>query len=178
MNNSLYGITRWGTWIAPITTAHSAVDLLPSGFVLAQSIDVDEYSAILLRGFGKNAENETVTCQIVGWMGRQEQLDATGFGHEIWNGQLSLGAETGSFTPNDDGKWGTADATWFEVDLWDSAASGGFNTVQAVTFFGGDQSVLLLPTLGYSRLQMTITNMAGMAEFGCLWRGASKEGIL
>jgi hypothetical protein len=115
MSEDLRGVLGWDTWIAPITTAHAAVDLLPgTGIVTGQCIDVDSYTAILVRGFGKDAENETVTCQVVGWMGLGSETTRTGYGHEIWNGQLSLGAGTGSFIPNDDGNWSTA-ATWFEV---------------------------------------------------------------
>lgn len=173
MHNLLNTNRSWKTWRPPVLADDTtALNLKPGGAVATTParIIVPSGTAIAIRAFGKDTDDDTATLEIVGRMDEQSK-SGDGIGQSLWQGTVRLGSKTFATTiPLKDGRWGTA-ATWFEVD-WDTP--GGHNAANAVTIAGSNQALLLLPTYGYHTLEAVITNVGGnspeMTEFGILWR--------
>ncbi len=183
MGMPLENVRAWKTWLAAGTVSadHSALDLDPSDGASGQMINVYPYTAIILRMFGKDTNNDTASMEIVGRMDDSTK-NKGGRGQSLWKGQVILGSISSSFIPLDDGKWSAA-ATWFEVDTYDEAGvSGGHNACKAITIGGGNQALLILPTIGYNVLEMVVTDIGGsspeMTELGALYRFASNDGVI
>ncbi len=184
MKSYLNGIQAWQTWLTDAVTAdHTALTpatmtgLKPGNRVSAQSISVNVARAIALRLFGQDTNNDTATVNLVGWMAGKKTL--SGPGQVLWSGQVILGANTASIIPHSDGRWGAA-ATWFEVDTFDS--SGGHNLAAAAIRAFDGSAIMLLPTLGYSHIQMTVTNVGDggteITKLNGLWRAISEGDVI
>ena len=184
MRALLNGTRAWQTWLTnAVEDDHTALNpavmtgLKPGNRVSAQSIAVNAARAIALRMFGQDTNNDTATIDLVGWMGAKKFT--SGPGQVLWSGQVILGANTASIIPNADGRWGAA-ATWFEVDTFDS--SGGHNLAAAVIRAFDGSAIILLPTLGYSHIQMTVTDIGGsspeMTKLNGLWRPISEGDVI
>ncbi len=113
-------------------------------------IGVGGCRAIALRIFGKDADNETGTITIIGW-------NNNGPGQVLWQGQVILGATV--FDEKVIPGTVVAAGNWFEVDTYDS--SGGSNACGAQVFDGGAQALLMVPTLGYTDLDIRATDKDG-----------------
>lgn len=180
MQSELQDIRAWKTWRIPVTADQTAKNLNPAGGVGEDMIEVLG-TAIMVRMFGKNADNETATMELIGRMDpSSEGLDGRGF--SLWRGQVILGSDSSSYIPGATKKWGAAAATWFEVDTYDSSVSGGHNACLASVLLGLNQALFLVPTLGFKFVQMVITDIndggVEMAELGALYRTISRQGVL
>lgn len=133
-------------------------------------ISIHPATAVMLRAWGKAANNASAIVTISGWFSQPQSGSGQLFspGHKLWAGTLSLGARSMASTiPIEDGKWGAA-ATWFEVDTWTATA----DPVGATSILTADHGgVLLLPTLGYSHLLFEFSDDAGtdMTALGIAW---------
>jgi len=174
MTADLRAIQSWKTWryadtedsIALALQGDSAGDAGAQGSSFV--IGVAPYTALALRSFGSDAENETATMEIYGFM-VPDTKHGSGPGQSLWRGQLTLGsfASTGATgRPCNDGKWPAAATK--EVKSYDSSVTNGYNTNKAVALTGDNRAMLIFPTLGYTHLYMNITDMAGGAEMSTL----------
>lgn len=134
-------------------------------------ISVHPATAVMLRAWGTNTDNDTCTLTVSGWFRQPSQGGSNLFspGQRLWKGTLTLGAKSMASTiPIEDGKWPSA--TWFEVDTW-TATSDPTGATSIAT--ADHASVLLLPTLGYSHLMFEITDKDGtsteMSTVGIAW---------
>lgn len=135
-------------------------------------ISVHPATAVMLRAWGKDTDNDTATVTISGWF-PQPSSGATQLfspGQKLWQGTLTLGSKSMTSTiPIEDGKWGTV-STWMEVDTWTATADPTGATSIATADHG---AVLLLPTLGYHYLLFEFTDKDGtgteMSSLGIGW---------
>lgn len=187
MSADLRAIRSWKTWRAPITADDATADFTtmggagPAGAVIA----VYPYSAILIMVLGKNSNNDTAIINIIGRMDDQTK-SGSGPSQALWKGQVILTTKSDgtAASPLNDNKWG-AGSTWFWTDTFDIAgAASGHNSANAVIIGGttaGD-ATLLLPTLGYTNLEMHITDVGGggteMTEVGVLYREIAMGGVV
>lgn len=153
--------------------------------VEAKTISVHPHHCIALRAFGTDADNDVVVdLTISGWMHRQAQ-GGCGPGYRLWKGTLTLGSKSwaGSpFTTSDGrirppvaGTWPSA--TYFEVDTWEASinACGAVAQDSSINNNANRESMLILPTLGFSRLlfELPTAALGGAGEaniFGLIWR--------
>lgn len=179
MSHTIQGFTQWQT--ARIVAAEDTLltNYLASEFATLKAagkiVGIHPATAVVLRAFAKDTNNDTATVVISGWM-TDNKDKGTGPGHRLWRGQLLAGNHTASHIPLGDGKWGAA-ATWFEVDTWNEAGASGYNPAGATRLEVADQeAVILLPTLGYTHLAIEVTDILGggteITEIGFLWRPA------
>lgn len=154
-----------------ILTAYKPSDITAT-IKNTKMISIHPATAIMLRAWGKDTDNDTATVTISGWFHQPQSGSSQIFspGHVLWKGTVTLGARSMSSTiPIEDGKWGAA-ATWFEVDTWTSSADPVGATAILTADHGG---VLLLPTLGYTHLLFEFTNKDGtgteMSALGIAW---------
>lgn len=145
--------------------------------------------AIMLRAFGGDAQDLTLAdIQISGWMNPAPSLPhASGPGAILWEGDLILGAGQVTSPGGSDPRWALAEIIenqtpldWFEVDTW----TASYNPYGAVAYdsqhpagAADRDSVLILPTLGYTHVFISILNSSmhfnGSGETkraGFLWR--------
>lgn len=184
MPSELSSIRTWKTWREPITADDSSLLLIMgSGGVVGRVIAAYPYSAIAVQVIGKGSDNDSATVTIVGRMDDDTKYGA-GPPTPIWKGQVLLGARSSGATvvPLRDGKWGDG-STWFWADTFDiSGVSGGHNMANAVTLAGGGYATFMLPTLGYTHLEMHIADVGGggteMAEVGVLYREIAMGGVV
>ena len=184
MSGELQGISSWRTWRRISSEDTLVTDFKPANYAAAKSIRLDDgTSAIAMRGFGKDADNETAIIVVSGWMSTPS-AGGVGPGQQLWRGQALLGSRSSAMIPLADAPgsspWG-ASATWFEVDTWDPTVPNGLNACVGTMFDGGNQSLLILPTLGYTALMLEIGDLgtgAEMAEIGVLWRPVSRAGVV
>ena len=175
------GITQWQTWRLVSTddtflTDYKAADVTDA--VKKKMIGIYPATAIIIRAFGKDTNADDATVVISAWMDISKPKGG-GPGHRLWRGSLICGSKSYSHAPLGDGKWGSAD-TWFDVDTFNVAAAGGYDMAGATrldsVFVGGtadQESVLLLPTLGYTHLLIEVIDLGGaaeMTEIGFIWR--------
>lgn len=176
MSDSIYQVNMWHTWRVAAEDDTPDTNFRPADIPDSpQLISVGDATCVRLRGYGYKASSpstKTAGLRIVGWMG-DKSGDEPGPGQILWNGVLTLGAISINEPPVTDSAWGSL--TWNEVNDWDS--STGSNAALAAELAGGDQSLLILPTLGYKRLSCEITNLGGATEMdrlGLLWSLASR----
>lgn len=186
MTAELSGIRGWKTW-KYITTEDSSLPILNTnvdadhgGF--ESPINVHPYSAVAIRMFGSDTVGDTANLVILGSMDDQRKT-GTGPMQKLWGGQVSLGSSPGTLSsgrPVNDGKW--AALTLLEVDTYDVSVSGGYNLANAVALTGGDQALLILPTLGYAVLDMRLTAMDGtgtqISTLGAIYREIAMGGVV
>ncbi len=131
----------------------------PSTKPTSRLIPVGETSAIILRAFGTNTENDTATVHISGWC-------ENGPGQLLWQGALTLGAHT--FT--EELIPGMTNQAWFEVDTWTAT----YNAVVATSFGANTSALLVVPTIGYSHFYVEATDKDGtgttMTALAILWK--------
>lgn len=193
MTADLRAIQGWKTWrVATLEDGDAEVSeqgLTDANgnltFVDANVINVHPYSAIAIRMFSTDDENDTATVRLNGSMDDQRRT-GTGPRHSLWKGQVILSGQqvtvTSSGRPLGDGKW--AAGTYMEVDTYDS--SSGYNAANAVVIgsaaAGSTSAMLIVPTLGYSILHMRITDMGGsgteMSNVGALYREIAMGGVV
>ena len=186
MTADLRGIQGWKTWRFA-SAEDGVVPALVTGAEGSHSgfqapINVYPYSAVAIRMFGTNTDNDTATLTILGSMDDQRKT-GTGPMQELWQGQVSLGsftATTSTGRPLGDGKW-TA-ATYLEVDTYDIGVANGHNAANAVVVGGASHAILILPTIGYSVLDMRLANMDGtgteISTLGALYREIAMGGVV
>lgn len=140
-------------------------------------------SRMIVRAYGTDAASETATLTLSGWMGDSDKTDH-GPGIILWKGELTTGtitwAETGrTYDLADKGFPGTT--TWFEVSDWNTGVAGGGNLSQSTELADNSMSVLLLNTLGCTRIVAEVSAIAGgnpqMSSIALIWRPASMEGV-
>lgn len=187
MTADLRAIQGWKTW-RYTTTEDSGVPVLTAdsegnhaGF--RAPVNVHPYSAVAIRMFGTNTDNDSASMTIYASMDEQRRT-GTGPMQELWRGQVLLGsyaATAASSRPLGDGKWPVG--TYLEVDTYDIAGvAGGHNAANAVVISGANQAILILPTLGYSVLEMRLTVMDGtgteITTLGALYREIAMGGVI
>lgn len=183
-DSDVRGVTQWQTWRVVSSDDTLLTDLRPANLPTDnRRISVHPFTAIAIRAFGKDTDNDDFEVRISGWMDSSKKNGA-GPGQRLWRGDFMLGSENfggASIQPLDDGKWGAA-AIWFEVDTFNSAATSGYNAVDAVERLGGNTNMLIFPTLGYHFLvlEVDIDGGDGTAgtELGIMWKGISREGVV
>lgn len=149
-----------------------------------RTIWVPEHSHVAVRVFGKNSDNDTATMTIIGWGPAMETRDGPagpGKGFVLWKGQIQLGSVSitseSPFAPGG----AFAAGTWFEVDTFNDAVTGGQNPGGAYVLESLAQGILVLPTLGFPNLLMEITDIGGtneMTEVGAIWKPISRGGVV
>lgn len=145
--------------------------------------------AIMLRAFGGDQADLTLAdIQISGWMNpAQPNPHVSGPGSILWEGDLLLGAGEVASPGGSDPRWalaeiieGSSPLTWLEVDTW-TASYNPFGAVaidsQHPAGAADRDAMLILPTLGYTHIFISILNssmhFAGSGETkraGFLWR--------
>ena len=189
MPYDLTNIRTWRTWRVASAEdsslpAHTTDENGNVETTSALGIGVHPYSALALRMFGTNTAGDTATMKIWGQMDIQRKFGSAP-SQELWRGQVSLGsfqATTDSDgRPLNDGPWPAA--VYFEVDSYDiGGATGGHNAAKAVSLAGGGQTMLILPTLGYTVLTMELTDMDGtgteISTLGAIYRFISMGGVV
>ncbi len=141
----------------------------------------DGYPGILLRAFGKDGANKTANVVISGWMTDTGYgKHGTGPGQRLFEGELQTGALTNASIP----ELGAA-ATWYEVDVWTSdsdlftdipaGANVGCRRIGGLADF--QQSMLLVPLAGYTRImaEITVPGSTDMTELGILGRLVTRD---
>lgn len=186
MTADLRAIQNWKTWsffptTTEVTISRGSTPAGSLGTASRKTVVIYPYSAVALRMFGKNTDGDTATILIRGYMDPLSSLES-GPSQELWYGQVALGPESSSSQILIDGRWGAA-ATWFDVDAYDiSGVSGGHNAANAVVVGGGNNAMLLLPTLGYSHIRIDNGDMDGtgteMTELGVLYREIAMGGVV
>jgi len=180
---SIQGLKQWQTARAPITTEDTFLtDYKPADFtaaVQAKSISVHPATAVFLRVFGRDANEDSVELIISGWMDPNSEK-GPGPGHRLWRGLVELGSKSWTGVPLGDGKWDSK--TWQEADTYDFEASlnydmCGCSALDSVNASGdpvtNKEAGLIIPTLGYTHLLLEIGDMndtGEMVECGILWR--------
>ncbi len=145
-------------------------------------VNIHPYSAIAIRMFGSNADNDTAFMQLTAAMDDQRKT-GTGPGQELWAGQVTLGsvaATPSTGRPLNDGQWPVG--TLLEVDTYDSAVASGSNAANAVVLNGANQAMLILPTLGYAMIDMRLYTFDGtgteMSTLGAIYREIALGGVV
>jgi hypothetical protein len=131
---------------------------LPSEFAASKAICVHPYTTVALRFFGQDAGGAgTYQVKISGWM----SLDGTGRGPGflLWHGALTGNAtnETNEDLLERQGDWTATPESWWEAASWTET----LNACQAQTITGSNQSMLILPTVGFACLMAEIGVMSG-----------------
>lgn len=174
-------VARHTTTADTLLTVYEPSDF--SATVKDKSFGCSGLSRVLLRAFGTDTENDTATVTISGWMGEGNSLDH-GPGCVLWKGQVLLGAITWA-SPDKTYDFGRKErfpstTTWFEVDTWNSAVAGGGNLSLSTVLTGNSHAMLLLNTLGYTRILVEVSDMDGANQINVisiLWRPASLEAV-
>lgn len=186
---TIQGLKQWQT--ARVVTAEDTLltDYKPTDLtatVIAKMISVHPATSIALRAWGKGSSNDVTDLIISGWMDPNSEK-GPGPGHRLWRGKLQLGSKTFTDVPLDDGKWG-ASAAWRESDQFDFVFAGKYDMVGATVLdsthapdvVANQETILLLPVLGYSHLLLEIRNLDSaneMTEVGILWRQVDFQGL-
>jgi len=176
---------QWGTWRRPLAAANEDTFVTafePDNFEDEGSDSFKRvispppgYSAVAIKMFGTDAENEVADVQITGWMFDHDQ-GGVGPGQVLWQGRVTLGTHSVA-QPITSGKWPSG--TYLEVKTYDPNTFGsgqGANIARACTFEGSQTGLLILPTLGFARLVLEINFPAAsqMASLGVLWKPVAK----
>jgi hypothetical protein len=184
MAGDLHGLRAWKHWRAPVTSDDPALDLdINAGGVVAQTIGVHPYTAVLVQMLGKDTENDSATVTIVGWMDPSTRAQY-GPPTNLWKGQVLLGSQMdGSVSPPiiAPEKWGAG--PWWRTDTFDiSGVAGGHNLANAAVLSGGTEALLVVPTLGFTHLQMHIADVGGggteMTTVGAIYRPIAMGGVV
>lgn len=168
-------IKQWKTWrIVEADDSPLLTVFKPSDYDPLRSMQVHPWTAIAVRAWGQDANNETAAAVISGWMGGEGT--GRGPGQVLWDGALVLGSIETDEVPLTDKNdtWSNFTGNWFEVDTWDP--SGGSNAAGAVVASGGDQAVLVIRTLGYVALMLELT-IGTAATIGVAWRPIETAGL-
>lgn len=178
-DQGILGTRTWKTWTRGIVSSDDSLltKFKPSEFAVAKAVAVYPDTAIALRIYGRDTNNDTATIVISGWMD-PDTRSGVGAGQVLWKGMVTLGSITFTEKPLNDSRW-NKDSAWFEVDTWDS--STGSNASSSIVQSGGNQSILIMPTLGYTRLMLEVADLGGageMTELGVLFRPVSKDGVI
>lgn len=169
---------------ARYTTAGDTLltDYKPADFdatVQAKAISVHPHTAIALRCFATDANDDTLSGVVIsGWM-HPLSKGGCGPGHRLWIGNLILGGKTWTGQPISNAPAGTwPSAAYFEIDTWTSSynPAGAVALDSSVTSGANKESILILPTLGYTQILIEIpsASFAGAGEAnaaGFMWRG-------
>lgn len=150
----------------------------PTDFDIGISTEIEPWTAMLLRCFGRDANNETATLKIVLWQPDAWGKETVGPGIVAWDGTLTLGSNNlggGSTAVEPFPGWGSQ-TNWFEVDTWDD--TDGHNFAVGTVLTGGSQSCLLLPTLGAKFVTPYIAGTGGMAEVCLMGYPISADGVI
>lgn len=181
--------TQWQTARAGITAVDTLlINYKPadvSAAVRGKMFSVHPATAILLRGFGVGSSNDSGSFIVSGWMKmdrpRVGGAQSCGPGHRLFRGAFILGAKSlAGDLPSEDKKWPAG--TYLEIDTFDPALGSGYNPVGATRIEQADQeSVLLIPTLGYTDILIEIpslTLVGAPTKIGFLWRPATVGGVI
>jgi hypothetical protein len=165
MSNQSDHVYSWSLWKQKLSGAEDTVGSYgPDDKPTSGLIGPGACRAIALRLFGKDAENETATITIIGW-------NKNGPGQVLCAFQTILGAvvfDEAVLTKDD-----IADGDWYESDTYDFTS--GSNACGAQLYDGGNQGVLIVPTLGYTDLDIRMTDKDGStgveaADICAIWR--------
>jgi len=180
--DNLSSITKWQTWRVVQAEDGTAVqvglgpDDYPSD--TSEVIGVHPWTAIALRAFGTDTDNDDATVRITGWMDPATTA-GNGPGQVLFHSEIIIGAISFNEKPLNDNKWHTETA-WFEVDDWTTGlvAPSPANAYARPATVAGGQSLLILPTMGYTHLWLEIVNLGAVTEMndlGVMWRPISRE---
>jgi hypothetical protein len=181
--------TQWQTARAGVVavdtplTNYKPADLTAA--VRAKMFSIHPATAILLRAFGIGSNNDSGSFILSGWMKPDKPriggVQSCGPGHRLFRGAFILGNKSlGGGLPSEDKKW--LAGTYLEVDTFDPALGSGYNPVGATRLEQADQeSVLLVPTLGYTDILIevpSLTLVGSVTNIGFLWRPATVGGVI
>ena len=141
-------------------------------------LNVAHHAAIAMRAWGQGTSGNVNQIVLVGWMSLNTKTGC-GPGQKLWKGNLVLGTHELDENPTAHGEWtkGVAGSSFYEMSDWDSSVAGGYDITGSVELQTAQQSLLLLPTLGYPFLSLEVPTL-GSTNMGILFRGASKGGII
>lgn len=151
--------------------------------VAERCVQASPITAILLRAFGTDAQNETASLMISGFMAAPtEKRNNPGPGFRLWSGVLTTGNRQYTTRPHPKFEALSGGAKWFEVDTWDTTA--GFTRVTTQELGAADnEKILVLPTLGFTHILFELFNKDGvtgseMSRCGILWRPAILDEVV
>lgn len=169
--------THWQTLRKQVTANDT---LLANGYkpseltaaVQAKGRNIHPATAVLIAAYAKGNNNGTFKATFSGWMdprtGGHEQ--GPGPGIRLYQAVVTLGNRTFADQIVANGEWG-ASATWRIADTWEDGAD--YDLVGVTEFEVADQdSLILLPTLGFTFLLVEVTALTNVTEVGFLWRPA------
>lgn len=176
---------QFGNWRRPVSTSTDETSFITdfqSGNYVATSpvgseqwvLPTDNLAALAVRMLGTGNADTKAFVQISGWNGPTSEQGGRTPGQVLWQGQVLLGAQS-SATSQPLPTW--LSGTYREVDVFDdslkSASAAGSNPSGAMVYAGGTGAMLLVPTLGYTRLilEMIIPGSGGVTTIGALARG-------
>jgi len=200
----IQGVTQWQPWRTDVTAADStnlitAAASFPSHIwtpgtntlkapMEARSVSVHPFTAIMLSGFFVDGGTATSTIEIWGCM-MPDSKRGPGPAMKIYEADL---VDTGITVTN----WSSADTPLYDGEnqlgtagtyrSWAFPAAPEVEYAEAIG--GGDThigastdytcSMVMLSTLGFSRLIMQIPAVAAVTRQMFMWRGISKEGVI
>lgn len=185
MSDPMYDRRRWQTLRAPILAAAKDTAIGPplpaSKFTAAvrlKCVGVSPAMAIIIRGFGTDADAEAVSpINVYGIMDpNSESGRGMGPAQLLWSGGATLGNTPFAAAEkviDGDGKW-TA-GTWLEVDTW-----ADVDDQVGVTYLNSTnkQGAVIIPTVGYTNLFVEIVGTTfTMASFGMIWRPITMSAV-
>ena len=173
-DNSISGFQRWQTGRIVTSADTYTTNLGPDNFdnLTGKMIGIHPATAIALLFIGQDAADEVFGIQISGYC--DPKNTGPGPGVRLYKADCTLGASTFSDIPLDDKKWG-ASATWLFTDTIDTTGGYNENSTQLIGTNGADrETMLLVPTLGFTHILVEIGNTSGAAfttaKVGFMWR--------
>ena len=163
-------VRKWKTWrVLAAGTEDTALaaglkrSILPT-LPDSRIIKLHPEHGLILKFWGQNAENETFTARLSGWM-------ENGPGQVLFSAACILGATSIAEAPIDDkGKW--ADGTWFAVDdITLSLNPCGAAVGEDATL----DTIIAVPTMGFTTMVLELTGKDGTTGVeamtaGCAYR--------
>lgn len=170
--NTTQGFQQWQTMRYVTAEDTALTDYKPADVtatVKGKMTSVHPATVIAVRFLGKGDENDTAIVLFSGWM-HPDRTHGPGPGHRFYKATVIMGSKSWAGIPLTDGAWG-ASATWREADTITSSVdhTGAQELVTA-----NQESILLLPTLGYSHLLLEVLDIGVEATevttLGVMWR--------
>lgn len=183
---------RWQNARAPVAssdtplTNYEQADLVTA--VKNKMISVKPNSAIMLRAFGTDGDDEAADIIISGWMNPFTQTGAN-FGHRLVRMLVTLGSKGVAKPPSNlpdaaGGRWALTGTTYLEADTYDPSAAGDYDMVNITRLdtsladgIANQEAAVIVPTLAYTHLLIEIV-LGTAASMGLIWRPVGKDGVL
>lgn len=184
---------RWQNARAPVASSDTPLTNYHSDDLDAAAkkkmIAVKPASAVMLRAFGTDADDEAADVIVSGWMHPFTQTGAN-FGHRLVRMLVTLGSKGVAKAPSDlqdgaKGKWASSGTTYFEADTYDPATAGTDYDMTGITRLdtsltdgiSNQEAGVIIPTLAYTHLLIEVV-LGTAASMGLIWRPVGKDGVI